>query len=158
MERKAVNCAEVHSADWISILYERWTIVCVSIRHRERGYASPLDVGWRNVANRYRSRRRTIPMENSKWVFPRWKRIQDIAKRKSLKLIKKFEVDVVDPPGSGHPVYARNLELVKRTPFFRVRKKLFFGLHTQEVGKRVLAEACKMLPTLSGANWLVSRV
>jgi len=35
MERKAVNCAEVHSADWISILYEKQAVVCAYVTGRE---------------------------------------------------------------------------------------------------------------------------
>lgn len=54
MERKAVNCMEVHSADWISILYQM--VSCVRIRHRTRARASVRDVGWWKRANEYCSR------------------------------------------------------------------------------------------------------
>jgi len=39
---EAVNCAEVHSADWISILYEKQAVVCARVSPVERNVHSML--------------------------------------------------------------------------------------------------------------------
>lgn len=161
MERKAVNCMEVHSADWISILYER-SRVCAYVTGRE--HARPFDVSWRKRANGYCSRHTQNDTDRKlKTSFPAGNVHRMLQKRFDIKFINEFVNEkAAIPPRSVKrgTLYTRNLKLAKlRTSFFRVRKKLFFKLRTYTRSREAgFGGAWKLLLTRTQIGWCVACV
>lgn len=145
MERKAVNCMEVHSADWISILYER-SRVCAYVTGRE--HARPFDAGWWKRANGYCSRHTQNDTDRKlKTSFFRWKRTPDVAEKDRSKIyqgIRKWESRAIPPgPWKGGALYTRvisNLRNFGHRSFALERNFSSDYVHTQEVEKRVSVE------------------
>lgn len=142
MERKAVNCMEVHSADWISILYER-SRVCAYVTGRE--HARPFDVGWRKRANGYCSRHTQNDTDRKlKKSFPAGNVHRMSQKRFDLKFINEFvnEKAAIPPrsPWKGYStLYTRvisNLRNFGHRSFALERNFSSNYVHTQEVEKR----------------------
>lgn len=158
MERKAVNCAEVHSADWISILCAKSKQSYMRVCHRSR----ICNVHSMLVSEtcKYRLWRKTIPIENSYEFFPRIRNVYilnaNIAGQNQFNIDQRKFVNESQISSHGDTLTTHVISNLQNGYFF-VRKKLFFRLHTRN-RKTDSGETHELFPTFSSKLVNVSRV